>query len=334
MNYILKRIKNFRFKRMLDVLDRCHEKSGKNKLIMFFDMILCMVLYKSGYADYEFLEMYNLKHKDRKKLVTVGKNNHLVKKLNPKKYWVLVDDKVLFNERFKDFLGRDFIKINKDSYKDFESFVKNKKYIMAKPIADTWGNGVEKIKIDEKKLKNIFNKLIKNNQLLIEDIAVQHKDISKLYSKSINTIRVVSVRNKYGVTSIIGAIIRMGTGDNVVDNFHNGGIYAPIDIETGTICDKATNKKEEYLDKHPTTNVKLVGYKIPCWNKVMDTTIKAHNMIPELGYIGWDVYVSEDGKACFIEANQYPGHVLYKQMKQKDGTDIYPLFIEALNKKK
>ena len=334
MNYLIKSLKNFKLKRLFDIIDRCHKICGKNKVFLFFDMVMCTFLYKSGYADYEFLEMYRLKRKDRKKLVTVGKNDKLVKELNPNEYWKLVDDKVLFNDRFKDFLGRDYMKLNDDNLSEFEKFVKDKKQIMVKPIADTWGNGIEKIDLKGKDIKKLYKKLVKNKQLLVEGIASQHKDISKIHPDSINTIRVVSVRNKYGVVTIIGAVIRMGTGHNVVDNFHNGGIYAPIDIETGKINGEATNKKEEKITIHPTTGVKLIGYQLPCWDEVLKTTIKAHNMIPELGYIGWDAFVNKEGKVGFIEANQYPGHVLYKQMKMKDGSDILPLFEEALEKRK
>ena len=334
MNYIIKRLKTVRIKRLFEIIDRCHDKSGKNKLFLFFDMILCMFLYKSGYADYEFLEMYNLKRKQRKNLVTVGKNDKFVKILNPRKYWNLVDDKILFNERFKDYLGRDYMCITDTNYEEFKNFCKNKKSIIVKPIDGTWGNKIEKIEVINKQLKRTFNRLLKNNQLLIEGVADQHKDIAKLHPDSINTIRVISLRNKYGVVSIIGAIIRMGVNHNIVDNFHNGGIYAPIDKETGIINGLATNKKEELIEIHPTTNIKLIGYQLPLWNKILNTTIEAHNMIPELGYIGWDVFVNKNGKVGFIEANQYPGHVLYKQMKTKDGEDILPLFKKALKRKK
>lgn len=333
MNYIIKRLKTVRFKRLFEIIDRCHEKSGKNKLFLFLDIVLCMFLYKSGYADYEFLEMYKLKRKQRKNLVTVGKNDKFVKQLNPRKYRNLIDDKYLFNERFKNYLGRDYMRINNNQYNEFKEFCKNKEYIIVKPIDGTWGNKIEKIKVNYKQLKKIFKRLLRNNQLLIEEVADQHKDMAKLHPESVNTIRVISLRNKYGVVSIIGAIIRMGVNHNIVDNFHSGGIYAPIDMDTGKINGLATNKKEELFSVHPTSKIKLIGYQLPLWDKVLKTTIEAHNMIPELGYIGWDVFVNKKGEIGFIEANQYPGHVLYKQMKTKDGEDILPLFKEALNKK-
>lgn len=330
MRYLFTRIFKFNFKKLFKIINDCSKKSGKSKFFIFFDMIRCAILYKCGYADYEFLEMYSLSKKERQTAVSAGMNNVFVKKLNPKEYWKLVDDKVLFNERFKDFLGRDFMKITGDNLDEFESFVKEKDYVMVKPVAATWGKGVEKVKITGD-LKKLYDRLVENNQLLVEDIAIQHKDIAKLHKDSINTIRIVTIRNSYGVVSIVCSIIRMGTGHNVVDNFHNGGIYAPIDIKTGKICGTAIDKNGNRYKVHPTSNIKLIGYQIPNWDKVIETTIKAHNLIPELGYIGWDVYVTEEG-AGFIEGNEYPGHVLYKELRQEDGTGILPVLKEALVK--
>ena len=332
MRYFFNRIFKFDFKKLFGVINKASKISGKSKLFIFFDIIICGVLYKCGYADYEFLEMYKLSRSKRKNVVTAGINNVYVKKLNPKKYWDLVDNKYLFNERFKNYLGRSFMKLTDNNFDEFKDFVKDKDYVMVKPIADTWGHGIEKVKIDKNNLKRIYNMLLKNKQLLIEEVAIQHKDISKLHAESINTIRLVTLRNKYGVVSIIGAIIRMGTGHNVVDNFHNGGIYCPIDIETGKINGPATGKTNEIFDYHPTTNVKFVGYQLPNWDKVIQRSIEAANLVPELGYIGWDIYIT-DNDAAFIEGNQYPGHVLYKLMKMKDGSDILPIFKESMKKK-
>lgn len=115
MRYLFTRIFKFNFKKLFKIINDCSKKSGKSKFFIFFDMIRCAILYKCGYADYEFLEMYSLSKKERQTAVSAGMNNVFVKKLNPKEYWKLVDDKVLFNERFKDFLGRDFMKITGDN---------------------------------------------------------------------------------------------------------------------------------------------------------------------------------------------------------------------------
>ena len=317
----------------MSIVNEVSDKSYKSKIVIFFDMIYCFFKYQAGYSDYIFFEMYNLNRKDRKTILTRGKNNTYIKKLNPKEYWNIIDDKSLFNERFRKYLNRDYILISKNNYDDFEKFIKNKKEIIVKPLDATCGVGVEKIIISKENHKKLFDKLMENKQFLLEEVAKQHKDMSALHPSSINTIRVVTIHNKYGVTSVVAAVCRMGTGGRVVDNFHNGGICAPLDIKTGIINDKAVSKTGKFYTTHPTSNVKLIGYQIPNWNDVIKLVKEASKKISELGLIGWDVCVGPD-KPCLIEANQYPAYDLYKMIKIPNSVGIIPVFEEALNKKK
>ena len=330
---MMKLLSKMDFRKFMSTVNEASEKSDKSKIFIFFDMIYCFFKYQSGYFDYVFFEMYNLNRKDRKTILTRGKNNTYIKKLNPKEYWNIIDDKSLFNERFRKYLNRDYILISKNNYDDFEKFIKNKKEIIVKPLDATCGVGVEKIIISKENHKKLFDKLMENKQFLLEEVAKQHKDMSALHPSSINTIRVVTIHNKYGVTSVVAAVCRMGTGGRVVDNFHNGGICAPLDIKTGIINGDAVSRSGIVYKIHPTTKVKLLGYQIPKWDEVVKLVKEASKEIPELGLIGWDVCVGPD-KPCLIEANQYPGYDLYKMIKIPNSVGIIPVFEEALSKRK
>ncbi len=330
--YMIKQLFHIDFSKIKDVINEVHKITLKNRIYIFFDLMWCIVFYRAGYTDYLFFDMYKLKHKDRKTILTRGKNNSYIKKLNPKQYWKYIDDKGLFNKKFKKYLGRDYFLLNDSNFNQFKEFLKNKKEIIVKPIDATCGVGVEKIEVGELPLKKLYDKLLSNKQVLIEEVAKQHKDMAKLHPDSINTIRVVTIHNKYDVTTVVAAVVRIGTNHKVVDNFHNGGICAPLDIDRGVINDKAINKDGIYYDKHPTTNVKLVGYKIPNWNKVIKLVTNASKTIPELGIIGWDVCIGPD-KPCLIEANQYPAYDLYRMIKIDGSVGIVPLFEKAINKK-
>ena len=222
------------------------------------------------------------------------------------------------------------MKLDGNNFKEFEKFIKNKDYIFVKPLDATGGDKVEKIKTSDYKVKDLYDKLLKNNQILLEEVAKQHKDVNKLHPSSVNTIRVVTIRNKYGVTSIVAAVIRMGTGGRVVDNFHSHGIYAPIDIETGKIIGNAYGRDWKYHKKHPTTGITFIGYQLPLWEEVKKLAINAHSEIPELGFIGWDICIGEK-KPCLIEVNVYPGYDLYRR---EDGYGPLLEFKEAINKQK
>ena len=332
IKYLIKRICNMNFNNFFNTLNDVHKKTGKNKVYIFFDMIICGFKYQAGYIDYNLFEMYNMNRYERSTVITRGINNEIIKKYNDPEYMKIFNDKVKFNERFNKYLKRDWLELTGNNKKEFAKFCEKHPKFVAKPTKESCGKGVEIIDSTDKKIYDLYNDLYNNKQILVEEIVVQCKKLSDLHPDSINTIRIVTIRNKYGVVSIVCSIIRMGTGHNVVDNFHNGGIYCPIDIKTGKICGTAINKDGKRFSVHPTSKVKLIGYQIPNWDKIIQTTIDAHNMIPELGYIGWDVYATKDG-AGFIEGNEYPGHVLYKELKQEDGTGILPILKKALEKK-
>lgn len=329
MKFLIERLKTASLKKYKDTVISCSKKSNKGKLYIYFDIIRCFLLYRAGYVDYEIFGFYNLTHKQRKTILTRGKNNDLVRASNPKEYWNIMDDKFLFNETFKKYVKRDYMKLDQNNYLEFCEFIKEKDEIFVKPIDATGGKGADKIILKDYNSKDLYNKLIENNQLLIEDVAKQHEGMSKLHPNSVNTVRIVTLKNKYNVVSIIAAVVRMGTGNNVVDNFHSHGIYSPIDINTGKISGAAYGRDGIYYDLHPTTNVKLLDYQLPLWEEVRKLAYEVANVVPELNYVGWDICIGNDGPSL-IEGNPYPGYDLYRRL---DNYGILPIINEALNKK-
>ena len=92
---------------------------------------------------------------------------------NCKEYFKYFNDKALFNEKFNEYLKRDWIYLTDDNFEDFNSFLKNKKDIIVKPTVGSCGKGVEKIKVSEWKPIDLYKKLLEENQRLVEEVAVQ-----------------------------------------------------------------------------------------------------------------------------------------------------------------
>ena len=80
VKYVFKRIINMNFKNFFSTIDYVHNKTGKTRLFIFFDCIICGFKYQAGYMDYQLFEMYNMNAKERKTIVTRGKNNAIMKK--------------------------------------------------------------------------------------------------------------------------------------------------------------------------------------------------------------------------------------------------------------
>lgn len=311
IKYILKRLKEMDKKAMFNKIDSIHEKTGKSKLYLLYDMQKCARKYGAGYMDYDLFEMYNLTDKERDTYITRGRNNEIVSKYNNKDYFHIFENKDEFNTLFKDYIKRDWIKVNGMPKEEVITFMKNHNVFMAKPIDGGCGHGIEKIDISKyNSMDEVYNKLIENNNNFeLEEVIKQHPEVSKIYPDAINTVRVVTIL-KDDIPHVICAYFRIGNG-KFVDNFNSGGMVAPINEKTGEVIDRAIDKEKNLYEVHPKTKANIKGFKFPDWEKAIEMCKEASKVVPQMGYIGWDVCFTPNGP-IFVEGNEFPGHDIYQ----------------------
>lgn len=324
IKYLFKRILGMNYKAFFDTVKEVSTKTNKSYILILFDVIYCGLKYEAGYVDYKLFEMYNLNAKERETIVTRGKNNKIIKKVNNMKEAYKFEDKALFNQLYDKYLNRKWLLLN-DNLNEFKEFVSSEKEIIVKPLSLSCGKGVEKIKIVKKNIEELYKTLIKNGQILVEQVAEQHEDINNVYPYAVNTVRVVTLNKK-----VVAAFIRFGNHKNVVDNFNHGGMVTTINIESGVVEFPAIDKSGNVFTKHPMTNKEIVGLKIPMWNKIKKLCIDACSITPEIGYIGWDVCVGPK-KPFLIEGNDFPGHDLYQlPVHRNEGYGLMPILESAM----
>lgn len=327
VRYVFKRIFKMDFKRFFKTINLIHHKTHKSRLFLFFDIIICGFKYQAGYLDYNLFEMYNLNKKQRKTIITRGINNEFVKKYNDPNYTKYFNDKVLFIEKFTKYIGRDYLKLN-DNFDEFDKLLKKHQKLICKPINLQCGKGITIVE-NGKNNHSTYNELIKNKQLLVEEILTQCDEISKLHPTSINTLRVITINHK-----VVTAYLRIGNNNNIVDNFNSEGMAAPVNIKTGKIEFPAIDKFDHLYYNHPITNEKIVGLAIPKWKEVVKLVEEASYVISEVSYVGWDVCVGKN-KLYLVEGNEFPGHDIYQlPPHRKDGIGLLPVFEEAMKGKK
>ncbi len=308
IKYFLRVISGVRLKKLSSVIDRVHEKSGKNKFLVFFDLLLCMPLYGAGYYDYLIFGFYNMNHRQRKTFVTRIKNKKLISTLNNQEHSYLFENKGEFIKIFSDFLKRDALDLKNITFEQFESFIKDKDEIFAKPYIGESGKGIEKLKKSDFKSAEDFYEYVSSGKFgLIEQLIVQHKDLALVYPHSINTYRIVTLVTDDRIAHCVYATAKFGGGGKFVDNLENGGICCPIDRETETIAGCAHTSSLVTYDCHPDTGVKLMGYKLPYVKEAVELALKAALVVEDMRFIGWDIFIGEDGPGI-IEGNDYPGY--------------------------
>lgn len=323
IKYLIKRIIHLDYKNMFKIAKSISKKTKKNFIFIIFDMIKCGITYQAGYYDYQEFEFYNLNKDERKTYLTRGKNNEIIKKFNDKSHFDEFNDKVKFNKIFSLFLNRNWMMLTKDNYDEFKTFIETNKEIIVKPIDAEGGNGVEKFVLTEDlNIFELYNQLLNNNQLLIEECIKQHPQMNTLYDKSVNTMRMFTFykdNNAY----FLQAVLKIGNG-GVVDNFSSGGMYTYVDNE-GIVFVEAIDRNDNIYYKHPISKQKIVGFKVPMFNEAVDLVKKAAAIIPEVAYVGWDIAISENGPVI-VEGNCFPGVYQVKPSLVKNKEGLVPKY--------
>lgn len=328
IKYFISRIFSMNLGQMFRKIGEVHKKSGKSRIVIFFDMIICGMKYQAGYMDYALFEMYNLNKEQRKTVVTRGINNSFIRRFNNPAYTDEINDKIKFANNFSDFMHRDWLDLSLATNEEFNSFINKHSVFMAKPVAGMCGKGIEKIHVDDFNKSTLRNFLTEKNLMLLEECVVQHPVMTELHPHSVNTCRVITL-HKDGKTNVVAAYLRIGNGKHV-DNFNSGGMVVPIEEFTGEIIYPALDKAGTLYDKHPLTDVSIKGFKIPLWDNVLSLVEKAGCVIPQVGLIGWDVAICEKGP-LLIEGNNFPGHDIYGLPPHRtDGIGVLPKFRRAL----
>lgn len=313
------------FNKFFETIEDVHKRTGKSKIFIFFDCISCGLKYQAGYMDYQLFEMYNMNKEERKTVITRGINNEIRKKYNNLDYCKYFIDKTLFNQKFSEYLHRDWLYLDGDNLEKFEKFLKGKKEIIVKPTDGTCGQSISKVNVEKCDAKKLYDEFVSKGTRLVEEVVTQCKKISKVYPLSINTVRVVSLKGK-----VVAAYLRIGNKGNVVDNFNHEGLAAPVDIEDGIIKFVAIDKKHNEYKNHPYTNEPIVGLQIPRWNEIKKLVDDVSKIIPEVGYVGWDVCVGEKD-LLLIEGNDFPGHDIYGLPPHRNGNiGLLPVFKKVM----
>ncbi len=312
MKFILKRIMHMDYKTMFQKIHAIHKKTGKSRLAIFRDMQDCAVKYGAGYMDYDLFEMYNLTPEQRDTYLTRGRNNALIQKYNDPAYGYIFDGKNEFNARFGDFIKRDWIQMTPDNKDDVLAFLSRHSVFVAKPLAGCCGKGIEKLNTsDFDSLEACYEYLTgQEAQFELEELILQHEAVSAIYPHAINTVRTVTIYDG-SQARVVCTYFRIGNGGRHVDNFNSGGMVAPVDEKTGIVKDRAIDKQKNLYANHPETGATIQGFQFPYWEEAMELARQAAKVVPQIGYVGWDVAFTPDGP-CLVEGNNYPGHDIYQ----------------------
>ena len=143
---------------------------------------------------------------------------------------------------------------------------------------------------------------------IIERYLQQHPAVEALHPNSVNTLR-IWVYQLPDRTEIAGSFLRIGQKNSMVDNTSCGGLYCPIDQNTGTLL-YAVCPLEPWsqLAQHPDTGAQVSGVQIPFWAECQAIAGKALQAFPHVRVAGVDVAIAPEGPQM-IELNVRPDQI-------------------------
>lgn len=148
----------------------------------------------------------------------------------------------------------------------------------------------------------------KKDWYLSEPIA-QHAYAQGLYGQTLNTIRIITMRNpETGFIEVFFAVQRIGTKNTIpVDNGSQGGLICCIDLETGQLSEGRRLYDKVVYPVHPNSGVQFDTVFVPDWPQIKEEVLELAKHFPYLHFIAWDFIKMPDGKICIIEANTSTG---------------------------
>ena len=265
--------------------------------------------YKSEMYAHEFcyLRYMDLSEEEKRQIVPWEEQHQFYVKVNSMESRAVMDDKYRAYEHFKEYYKRDVIRLTGDVKNDEKTFVdfsrKNGKLII-KPMDACQGSGIRIIDAD----------VLTDNELLeelghyggggvAESLIVQSDILGAFHPKSVNTLRINTVRYDDEVV-VKWPCLRVGRGATVVDNAGAGGIFAAIDEKTGVTL-KAADEYGNRFTHHPDTNLSLIGFQMPEWDKACEMVRHLAQLLPGNRFTAWDLAYTDNGWVM-VEGNVLP----------------------------
>ena len=270
-----------------------------------------------------------------KKLRTAGvlglneRNANFIMRLNPRRLYPRVDDKVLTKElalaagmAVPDLYG---VIANQGEVHKFRALVDEYDSFVIKPAQGSGGDGILVVTGRSQRKRDSFRL---SSGVLISEAEIRHhlsNIISGQYSLSGNPDKAlieycvkfdpifaeVSYQGVPDIRVIVYrgypamAMVRMPTrASDGKANLHQGAVGAGVDMSTGETLTGVLHN--DVIEDHPDTGALVAGLMIPKWDFILQSAARGYE-VTGLGYLGVDMVIDRDHGPLILEMNARPG---------------------------
>ena len=169
-------------------------------------------------------------------------------------------------------------------------------------------NGIDAI--SGRKVEDIVDSM--GTDFCFQELVKNCESVSNLHKESLNTFRITTYLWR-GKAWHFPVIMRIGQGNAILDNAHQGGMFIGLSDE-GALNECAFTEFQDRFFVHPDSGITFKGYTIPELKAALIAVETVHQRIPQVGMISWDVVVNDQGEVIIIEMNVYGQSVWLPQM--------------------
>lgn len=292
----------------------------------------------SNYKDYlsiaEYKKILSWSDSHAKEQIELVKNKLLFENILVKNN--ISTPKIFFqNSKNKFTYKNEIFKI--DSKKEFILFLEKVfnevsiDHVFCKPIDGSMGQSIFVIsKNTLQEIEDSVINLVFSRAFIFQELIIQHEALNKINDSSVNTLRIVTYKNKNNEVEILSGFIRLGRKGAIIDNAHAGGIVVSFNKETGRMRQEGIQLIDNgggVFYKHPDTGIVFDNFQIPNYTQVKQIVIKASSLF-KFPLLGWDVAITP--KATTIVETNHDFHLLLSDRMEK-GLKNNPSFNKLLN---
>jgi len=257
------------------------------------------------------------------------RNADYIMRLNPRRYYPRVDDKVLTKKLALE-AGMPVPELygvieSQGQVRHFLRVVEGREAFVVKPAHGSGGEGIIVIVGRSKRKSDAFRLA---NGLLITASEIEHHIsnvvggqyslggkpdsaiieycvrfdpmFSEVSYQGVPDVRIIVYRG-YPVMSMVRLPTRNSDGKA---NLHQGAVGAGIDISTGQTLTGVLGN--EVVDEHPDTGAPIAGLYIPHWDYILQSAARSL-AVTGLGYVGVDMVIDRDLGPLILEMTARPG---------------------------
>ncbi|MDH3336648.1 MAG: alpha-L-glutamate ligase-like protein [Gammaproteobacteria bacterium] len=257
------------------------------------------------------------------------RNCELIMRLNPRRLYPRVDDKVLTKElalkagmAVPELYG---IIRNQGEAKEFAAIVAERDSFVIKPAHGSGGDGIVVVTARSQRKRNTFRlatgALVSEAEIkhhisnivggqyslggypdkaLIEYCVRFDPIFSAVSYQGVPDIRIIVYRG-YPAMAMVRLPTRESDGKA---NLHQGAVGAGVDMNLGETLTGVLDN--DIVDEHPDTGALIAGLRIPEWDFILQSAARGYE-VTGLGYLGVDMVIDRDLGPLILEMNARPG---------------------------